>query len=107
MTKTEKQINRITQMEEILNRVNSINASLETALDDFCAMQSDVKKLGGYYGGAAWRQDVSDDEDGLLPLDLPRGVLSEDGAYSALSNYREQFTRMLDIVSKALQKGII
>ena len=46
--------------------------------------------LESYYGSEAWKQDFADDEAGLLPKDLPRGVLSEDGIYNALEAWRER-----------------
>ena len=36
-----------------------------------------------------WKRDFADDEAGLLPKKLPRGVLSEDGIYNLLEEYRE------------------
>lgn len=107
MTKREKQISRITQMENNLNELNEASRKLSDALDTFCDIQAKVKKLGDYYGSETWRQDYSDDEKGLLPPDLKRGVLSEDGAYNALSDCRELYVRMLDIVSKELHRGTI
>jgi hypothetical protein len=41
-------------------------------------------KLSEYYGSAAWKRDFAADEAGLLPKDLKRGVLSEDGIYNML-----------------------
>ena len=38
--------------------------------------------LSGYYGSEVWKQDFADDEAGLLPEDLKRGVLSEDGLWN-------------------------
>ena len=107
MKKMEKQISRVKQMEELLDQLKAVNSQLNQSLDAFCAMQAGVKKLGGYYGSAAWRQDVADDEDGLFPLDLKRGVLSEDGAYNALAEYRDTYVRMLEIVSNAMKKGTV
>ena len=40
--------------------------------------------LSEYYGSAAWKRDFAADEAGLLPKDLKRGVLSEDGIYNML-----------------------
>ena len=37
-----------------------------------------------YYEGGQWLRDFSLDEQGLLPRDLKRGVLSEDGVYNFL-----------------------
>ena len=38
-----------------------------------------------YYEGGTWRSDFALDEKGLLPQDLKRGVLSEDGVYNFLA----------------------
>ena len=48
MTKREKQISRITQMESILSELNEGNRKLSDALDTFCGIQAKVKKLGDY-----------------------------------------------------------
>ncbi len=37
-----------------------------------------------YYEGGTWRSDFALDEKGVLPKDLKRGVLSEDGVYNFL-----------------------
>ncbi len=38
-----------------------------------------------YYTGGRWLRDYELDEKGLLPGDLKRGVLSQDGIYNLLS----------------------
>jgi hypothetical protein len=40
-----------------------------------------------YYGSPAWKRDLAADEAGLLPKDLKRGVLSEDGIYDLLEKF--------------------
>ena len=42
-----------------------------------------------YYTGNAWKQDFEDDEKGLFPSDLKRGVLSEDAVYDLISDQAE------------------
>ena len=37
-----------------------------------------------YYSGSDWKNDLALDEEGLLPGNLKRGVLSEDGIYDML-----------------------
>ncbi|MBP5744200.1 MAG: DUF4298 domain-containing protein [Oscillospiraceae bacterium] len=49
-----------------------------------------VKELESYYGSTEWKQDFTADEEGRLPKDLKRGVLSEDGIYNVLELYRER-----------------
>lgn len=43
--------------------------------------------LSDYYGSEIWKLDFADDEAGLLPKDLKRGVLSEDGLWNLLSDW--------------------
>ena len=48
-------------------------------------LRSLAAELEAYYTGPAWRQDLAADEAGLLPRDLRRGVLSQDGIDSLLA----------------------
>ncbi len=48
-----------------------------------------VSELETYYESVKWRKDFENDEAGLLPKNLKRGVLSEDGIYNLLEEYRE------------------
>lgn len=47
-----------------------------------------VGELEAYYTSPLWKQDLAADEAGLLPGDLKRGVLSEDGIYDLLTEYQ-------------------
>lgn len=81
-----KRIDRIKKYEEIFDRVNNkLNA--EFLNDD--ELQKDIEKLKRYYLGKNWLNDFKADEKGLLPKDLKRGILSEDGVYNLLSRYDE------------------
>ena len=51
--------------------------------------EEDVAELSKYYGSELWKLDFAADEAGKLPLDLKRGVLSEDGIWNLLSDYRD------------------
>ena len=44
-----------------------------------------LSELIEYYEGGQWLSDYELDEKGLLPPELKRGVLSEDGVYNFLS----------------------
>ena len=48
-----------------------------------------VRSCWRFAARSAWKQDFADDEAGLLPPDLKRGVLSEDGVFDLLDEYRE------------------
>lgn len=78
---------RIEEMEARLNSLIEVNREMEKALTGFLMVRRDVEELNAYYTGEEWKQDRQDDEEGKLPADLKRGVLSEDGIYNALSDY--------------------
>ena len=84
-----KRIDRITHMEDLFDKSNEIIQKLEIALEDFANLQSDIAELEAYYDGGNWRKDFEADEAGKLPKDLKRGVLSEDGLWNLLEEYRE------------------
>ena len=52
-------------------------------------LQSLISELKAYYLSDEWKRDFENDEAGLLPKNLPRGVLSEDGIYNLLEEYKE------------------
>ena len=82
------QIERITHMEALFDKSEEVVKRLEAALEDFAELQPDIEALEAYYDGPDWRADFEADEAGLLPKDLKRGVLSEDGLWNLLEDYR-------------------
>lgn len=98
-----EQIERIQYFESLLDRVRPVLTNLEEALDAFDDIQTDVQELSVYYEGESWREDFEADEAGLLPADLKRGVLSEDGVYDVLSDHYALTVRLLDTVSSILK----
>ncbi len=94
-----QQIARIRTMEQRMNRAAAAVKRLSVALDKWESAQEDITALGEYYGSDLWRQDFADDEAGLLPADLKRGVLSEDGLWNLLVDVRE-----IDILLKVTAK---
>ncbi len=96
------QIERIRHYEALLDRLILINGEMENALENFRAQLEPMRELDAYYGSEQWRQDLADDEAGKLPKDLRRGVLSEDAAFNALTDYRRLRAEMLYTVADAL-----
>ena len=96
------QIERIQHYEALLDRLILINGEMENALENFRAQLEPMRELDAYYGSEEWRQDLADDEAGKLPADLRRGVLSEDAAFNALTDYRRLRAEMLYTVADAL-----
>ena len=69
-----KTIRRIQQMEEIYDAVRSDPG------------HPSLGELVRYYESGQWLRDYELDEQGLLPPDLKRGVLSQDGVYDLLED---------------------
>ena len=99
-----KQIERIKTMEQHLDRASQAVMKLSTALDDYAEAQEALRELSAYYGSDEWKQDFADDEQGLLPKDLKRGVLSEDGIWNVLTDSRDLNTRMKEMVKGMTQR---
>ena len=70
-----KQTERIAQMENLFDKSNEVIRQLHKAVDDFYALQPVIS-------------DFEADEEGKLPADLKRGVLSEDGLWDLLEEYQ-------------------
>jgi len=81
------QVERIKWMEQRFN--NALAAIKDGAAVSLESIKEDVAELSKYYGSDLWKQDFAADEAGILPPDLKRGVLSEDGIWNLLSDYRE------------------
>ena len=75
-----EQIKRITYYEELMQR-----AELLLSKGSSPALTKLTEELASYYGSDAWKRDLAADEAGLLPDELRRGVLSEDGLYDLLA----------------------
>ena len=94
-----KQTERINDMEQLMERASSAVINFSAALDKFVEAQQAIAALNDYYGSDEWKQDFADDEAGLLPADLKRGVLSEDGIWNLLADNRELMNRMREVIA--------
>ena len=68
------QIRRVTYYETVMQQAENGDPAL-------------LRQLAAYYGSPAWKRDFAADEAGLLPKDLRRGVLSEDGIDHLLERF--------------------
>lgn len=79
-------LQRIAAMEAAFDRTALAVQMLEAALDTYETVKVDIDRLTEYLESGAWREDFEADEAGLVPVDLKRGVLSEDGLYDLLAD---------------------
>jgi hypothetical protein len=87
-------------MEQSMERASAALTELSAALRNYAAVQDDLAALNAYYGSDEWKHDFADDEAGLLPATLKRGVLSEDGLWNLLADHRELVERIKELASK-------
>lgn len=87
-------IRRITEMEQHMKQAEAALKALDTAVDSFEEAERSFLALQHYYESPQWRMDLEADEAGLLPQDLHRGVLSEDGIYNLLEEYEALKNRL-------------
>ena len=90
-----QQINRIQQMEQLFDFAKEAMEEPVMTPEKYQELQEAIAILSEYYGNKEWKQDYADDEAALLPKDLKRGVLSEDGIWNLLADWQEAKTRII------------
>lgn len=76
-------------MEEAFDAASAAVRALSDALNGYEEAREALDRLTEYYESPLWREDFEADEAGLLPPDLKRGVLGEDGVWDLLTEWRE------------------
>ena len=82
-------------MEQLFDLAKEAMEEPTMSLETYEKVQEAIAVLSEYYGSKEWKQDYADDEAGLLPKDLKRGVLSEDGIWNLLSDWQEAKARTI------------
>lgn len=86
--KQKEQIERIQKMEQLLDNALAIISKECITSIEYEETQRAIDILSDYYGSDTWKQDFANDEAGLLPKDLKRGVLSEDAIWNLLADWQ-------------------
>ena len=71
-------------MEARYDKVQSALSVLLAAENKLEELNDDIDVLREYYDSGQWQKDFEADEQGKLPKDLKRGILSEDGLWNLL-----------------------
>lgn len=82
-------IRRIMEMENLFDQISQTLASESISLKQLYEIEEPIKQLEAYYTSPLWKEDFDADCRKLLPEDLKRGILSEDGIYLLLEKYSE------------------
>lgn len=85
-SKIEAAVARIRQMEAVFDVLRKAASCPEAAQSP--VFRALLTQLIRYYEGGSWLADYQLDEQGLLPADLKRGVLSQDGVYNFLEELK-------------------
>ena len=96
-------LDRIKRMERSLEKSKKAFDKMAKALTEYENAQGDFKKLCDYYQ-SKWMEDYEADEQGLLPKDLKRGVLSEDAVYDLMTENHDLTARMLKVIAKNVEE---
>lgn len=86
--KIKQAVHRIEHMENLFDKVCDVLKNRPEALNSPEIVEN-VKTLSDYYSCGDWLSDYELDEQRLLPPDLKRGVLSQDGLYDLLCSIAE------------------
>ena len=100
-----ERIERIKQMEACLEQASAAVKELSAALEQYEEAREAIRTLDKYLGSKQWKLDCKADEDGKLPKDLKRGVLSEDGIWNVLEESHQADIRMLEVVTERMRQA--
>ncbi|MBR6748543.1 MAG: DUF4298 domain-containing protein [Clostridia bacterium] len=82
-------ISRVQRMEGIFDALSDAFSRNPDSVKTDPGLQEQLRVLCAYYDGGQWMADYACDEQGMLPRDLKRGVLSEDGVYNLLCDIEQ------------------
>lgn len=77
-------IDRIREMEQYFDLVSGAARKDPESVYSSPDLSDALRALTDYFDSGLWRNDFELDEQGLIPGDIKRGVLSEDGLYNLL-----------------------
>lgn len=93
-----QQAERVSKMESYLDESGVAIRELSEALEKYESVQAKYYELEEYYGSDNWMADFDADRAGEFPVDLKRGVLSEDAVYDLITDHIELIKRLQSAV---------
>lgn len=98
------QIERITQMETILNESMKNLDQFQSVFSEFKTTLPQLKKLSHYYGSATWFDDRKAFEHHQIPDNIACGVLGEDVGFDLITSHRQLALDMLEVATQLLKE---
>ncbi len=99
-------LDRIAEMERALDRAAAVAETLDKALTAWEKAQGDFAALSAYMDSGEWLKDYLADEEGLIPRDMKRGVLSQDALYDLLTEQVRLNSRMKELSGSRIRPVI-
>ena len=90
---------------EACDELDAAMKALADALEKYEQELEHIDQLAEYYESSDWLRDFEDDEAGLIPEDIDRGALSEDGIYDLLTD-QKNVEDILQQIQEYLQEFI-
>lgn len=91
----EKQIeqatDRIKNMESVFDFLQNMVKKYSVSVCKQDWFKAQLNNLLDYYENGNWQADYTLDEQGMIPHNLKRGVLSQDGVYNFISDLNDHF----------------
>lgn len=81
---TQNIVDRVKRMELIFDELSEAVRKDPVSVKNDNRLSKLLSIITEYYEGGQWQKDYEADERGEIPIDLKRGVLSEDGVYNLL-----------------------
>ena len=82
-------IERIRYMTNLYEEIEHILLYSDNVRDDLVKIKDKSEELEKYYTGPEWMEDFEADNEGLIPKDMNRGILTEDAIYDLLCSVDE------------------
>lgn len=98
---SDQRIERIMKMESYLDESEAAIRELSEALEGYAAVRGRFRELERYYESPEWLADFEADEEGRIPGNLKRGVLSEDAVFDLITEHEELLARLQDLLEDA------
>ncbi|MDU4378372.1 MAG: DUF4298 domain-containing protein [Anaerococcus vaginalis] len=98
-------INKIKEMEEILNKNTKEVEDFRKALEKFKNSQKDYKKLSDYYSSEEYMKDLEESNQGKIDPEISQGIFSEDLVYDLLGDNYYLAVDMLELATEIIKNN--
>lgn len=82
---TQRQLEKIQQIAQIMSVVNPVLQKIELALDSYEKILPFITKMENYYSSSQWFIDKELSDKGMIPKNINEAALSEDGIWDILT----------------------